>query len=621
MRRPTPRTARAGAASLALGFLLAMTGLVPDEPRPVGRVGDESAVPHRSPIALAIAPDGSRLLTANQTSDSVTLVDPKSGKVLAEAVTGREPSGVAFSPDATRAVVAHWSGYDLAVLAIGDDSIEVVSRVEVGPEPRGVAIGPDGRTAYVAVGVANQVVRIDLDRLEVTGRLDVGREPRGIAIAPDGSKMAVGNARAGSITLVDLEAWDVIATVPTLATNLRQVAFGPGDGFAYAAGMENRGFATTRNHIDLGWVLGQRVVRVPIDGQGRFATLSLDVQGQAAADAFGLAWSSDGRFLAVGLGGTHEVMLFRADGKRLPFRTNGARDLIAPELLRDDGRFRRVELGGRPTELAFDPDGRTLYAANYLDDSIQVIDAEAGTLLKSIDLGGPSEISLARRGEAIFHDATRSFNQWYSCNTCHADGHTGGLDFDTMNDGWQDQSTSHERSRKKVPSLRRVAETGPWTWHGWQDRLDDAMFESFTKSMQGPEPAPEDIEAIVAYLGTLDYPPNPYRAPDGSFTEAARRGEAVFRSSKAACSQCHSGPEFTDGEVHDVGLGERGDRYEGHNPPSLRGLYDKDPYLHDGRSATLREAMTDWHGPDRVTGLGELSESELEDLLIYLREL
>ena len=148
-----------------------------------------------------------------------------------------------------------------------------------------------------------------------------------------------------------------------------------------------------------------------------------------------------------------------------------------------------MPLGGRPTELAFAPDGKTLYVANYLADAVQVVDAESARLVRTIPLGGPKTLSLARQGEILFHDAERSFNQWYSCNTCHSDGHTNGLNFDTLNDGRQDLSTAHLRSRKKVPTLRRVTHTGPWTWHGWQTDLDDAMLESFTKSMQGPRPS------------------------------------------------------------------------------------------------------------------------------------
>ncbi len=172
-----------------------------------------------------------------------------------------------------------------------------------------------------------------------------------------------------------------------------------------------------------------------------------------------------------------------------------------------------------------------------------------------------------------------------------------------------------------MPTLRRVTLTKPWTWHGWQTRLEDAMVESFTKSMQGPRPAPGDVEALVAFLDTLDYPKNPYRTPDGGLSPAAERGAAVFRSAKAACNTCHGGSELTDGKVHLTGLEEPDDAYPGYNPPSLRGVYDKDPYLHDGRSKTLDEALSGPHDPDTLTGLGALSDAERADLVAYLKSL
>jgi YVTN family beta-propeller protein len=577
--------------------------------------------PHRSPIALALSDDGGRLLTANQTSGTVSLVDTRSGQVVAEVATGEKPAGVAIGRDGTRGVVTHWYGYDLAILDVRPDRLEVVGRVEVGPEPRGVVLSDDGRTAYVAVGVSNEVVRVDLDARRVTGRLPVGREPRGIARTPDGTRLVVGNARSQDVSVIATAAWTVERTLPMQGENLRQVAIDPDGKTSYVANMRNRGFATTRNNIDLGWVLGQRLTRVALDGSDDFATLSLDVQGKAAADVHGVAVSRDGQYLAVSCGGTHEVMLFRTGPRPLPWRSLGSRDVIAPELLRNDGRFRRVTLGGRPTELAFAPDGKTLYVANYLEDAVQVVDADGATLTSTIPLGGPKTPSLARRGEILFHDATRSFNQWYSCNTCHSDGHTNGLDFDTLNDGRQDLSQAHLRSRKKVPTLRRVTATPPWTWHGWQTRLEDAMLESFTKSMQGPRPSDDEVGALIAFLGTLEYPRNPYRAPDGGLTPAAQRGEAVFRSARAACNTCHRGPELTDGKIHIAGLEERDDAYRGYNPPSLRGVYDKDPYLHDGRSKTLEDALSGPHEPDAVTALGTLSDDERADLIAYLKSL
>jgi YVTN family beta-propeller protein len=595
---------------LALALVLGLTRLAPAEPEP-----------HRSPIALALSPDGSRLLTANQTSGTVSLVDPVAGRVLHEIATGDKPAGVAFAPDGRRAAVTHWYGYDVAVLGIDGDRLSVVGRVPVGPEPRGIAIAPDGKSAYVAVGVANEVVRVDLEKLEVSGRLPVGREPRGLALTPDGKKLVVGNSREGTLAVVDTGEWKVLNSTEIQGSNLRQVIVSKDGTTGYVANMRNRGFATTSQNIDIGWVLGQRATRIKLDGSRPFETLTLDPQGKAASDVHGIALNPAETLLAVASGGTHEILLFRTDLAPLPWRDRSSRDLMADDLVRDQQRFRRIAVGGRPTELAFAPDGKHLYVANYLADAVQVVDAEQGTVASAIALGSPSELGPERRGEVLFHEAARSFNQWYSCNTCHPDGHTGGENYDTMNDGWHDYSALHKDSKKKVPSLRRVAETGPWTWHGWQESLEAATIESFTKSMQGAKPKPEEVRDLVAFLKTLDYPANPNRAPDGGLTPAAERGREVFRSSKAACSSCHGGPEFTDGEIHSVGLEEPRDVYKGYNPPSLRGLYDKDPYLHDGRAKDLRGALTGAHNPEEVTGLGSLTDQELNDLIEFLKAL
>ena len=586
---------------------------------PVRAVAADEA--DRSPIALAVSRDGSRLLTANQTAGSVSLVDPLARRLIRETPTGDRPSGVAIAPDGRRGLVAHWYGSDVAVLDLSDDRLAVVGRVAVGPEPRGVAISADGSTGYVAVGASNEVVRVDLARCRVTGRVDVGREPRGLALTPDATRLVVANARSKSLSVLDLAKFEVTATLPVAEDNLRQVAVSPDGKYAYVAAMLNRGMATTLNNIDLGWVLGERIVRVPLDGSDSSEGLSLDPLGDAAGDAHGLAIGRGGALLAVACGGTHEVMLFDQGRQELPWKGGVGRDVMAAGLVKDKDRFRRVKLGGRPTELAFAPDGKTLFVANYLSNAVEVVDTDSGIKAGAIDLGGPSEPSLARRGEALFHDANRSANHWYSCNTCHSDGHTNGLNFDTRNDGWQDLSSSHLRSRKKVPTLRRVAGTAPWTWHGWQASLDDAIIESFTKSMQGQKPSTGEVEALAAYLGTLDFPPNPHRTAEGNLTPAAERGAAVFRASRNGCASCHSGAEFTDGKLHDVGLLERGDVHRAHNPPSLRGVYDKDPYLHDGRAPTLRDALIGVHGPESLVGGEPLSPTDLDDLIAYLKAL
>ena len=147
------------------------------------------------------------------------------------------------------------------------------------------------------------------------------------------------------------------------------------------------------------------------------------------------------------------------------------------------------------------------------------------------------------------------------------------------------------------------------------------MHKSLTSTMLGKPPTDPEVDALLAYLGTLKEPPNPFREADGSLTAAAKRGHAVFHSEKAACANCHRGGYLTDGEIHDVGLGSDKDFYEGYNTPSLAGTWRKVRWLHTGRAKTLERVLTELHSPEKVSGSPELSEQEVSDLIEYLKSL
>jgi cytochrome c peroxidase len=259
-------------------------------------------------------------------------------------------------------------------------------------------------------------------------------------------------------------------------------------------------------------------------------------------------------------------------------------------------------------------DNRRVFVANYLANAVQVVDLEKRQVVQTIGLGGPKEPALARLGEAIFYDGRRSLDQWYSCHSCHYDGGTNATVMDTLNDGTI-------RTFKTVLPLFNVAKTEPWTWHGWQRDLGAAMRKSLIETMLGPRPSDDDVQALVAFLSTLEPPPNPNRDSGGALSEGAKRGELVFNNAKAGCANCHRGDWFTDGEIHDVGLGSPRDEYEGFNTPSLVGLYHRVRLLHDGRCKSVDELLTGPHSPDKVTGQGELTEAERADLIEYLRSL
>ena len=575
--------------------------------------GTDSAAPparDRSPSDLVLLAGGRQALTVNATADSVSLVDLAGGKVLAEAPVGQRPFAAAVDPGGKRALVTNWLSDSVSVIEITGNTLRVARTVRLGDEPRGVAISPDGRRAYVALGGENAVAVLDLRTMAVTGRLETGTEPWHLALTPDGKRLAVANVRSGSVTVLDTAAGKALHAVRTNGVNLRHVAASPDGRWAYLPFLSDRGFPATKENIDRGWIVGSRLARVPLGEAGPREAISLDPQGEAVGDIDGLTLSPDGQTIAITAGGTHELLLLR-----LPLRFvayGGPGDHIDKDLRFDTKRYRRVRLGGRPLGVRFAPDGKTVVVANYFGNSVQVVDVEAGSVKKTIPLGGPAAPSLARRGEAVFHDATRSFGQWYSCATCHVEGHTNGGSFDTFND-------KKYNVLKKTLSLRGVAQTAPYTWHGWQSELRDSIHESMLTSMQGPEPGGADVDALVTYMKTLDWVPSPHRAADGGLTAAAKRGETVFKDK--ACTSCHAGPAFTSAGIFDVGLGKPDDALKGFNPPSLRNVYNRAPFLHDGRAQTLEDVLTEHHRPSRLTGKPDLTPPELADLVAYLKAL
>jgi len=69
-----------------------------------------------------------------------------------------------------------------------------------------------------------------------------------------------------------------------------------------------------------------------------------------------------------------------------------------------------------------------------------------------------------------------------------------------------------------------------------------------------------------------------------------------------------------------VKLDAGGSSYKNFNPPSLVGLSQRGPYLHDGRAKTLDDVLEQFHTPRHIGG-PTLTEDERRDLLTFLRAL
>ncbi|HZE98201.1 MAG TPA: c-type cytochrome [Planctomycetota bacterium] len=557
--------------------------------------------PDRSPGDLALSPDGRWALTANRTSASVSLVDLTEGRVAAEVAVGRHPYGIDWKGGV--AVVASLWDDSVAILEVAPPKIGVAATVRVGNEPRGVAISPDGTKAYIVVSGDNAVDVLDVAAKKVIRRVTVGAEPWFAALA--GTWLLVGNAQSGDVSRINTATMEAAPPVQLEGHNLRRIAADPKGEAAYIAHIADRGSSVTLQNIERGLVIDNRISRVPVTGDGR-ASMGLDMKGFGAADPEGVAVSPEGTRLAVTLGGTRDLLLMSLP---LPFPAE-AGEFIPDALLKDKTRYRRVSgLRGRPLGCAFTPDGKSVVVANALGNEVQIVDWELGDVVRSIPLGGPKELTPARQGEKIFYDAARSWHDWFSCATCHAEGHTNGGVYDTLNDG-------RYGNPKKTLSLRGVTKTGPWTWHGQQQDLKQALQGSFTRTMSKPKLNPQEMSAVVAFLETNDFLPPPRDVP----ADAVARGGILFK--EKLCDVCHIPPAYTSEDVMKVGLEAPDDVYKrGYNPPPLRGVWKRGPWLHDGRAKTLESVFQEHHRPSKLNSKPDFSPAELTDLLAFLKSL
>jgi YVTN family beta-propeller protein len=246
--------------------------------------------------------------------------------------------------------------------------------------------------------------------------------------------------------------------------------------------------------------------------------------------------------------------------------------------------------------------------ANQFDDSVSLVDVEQRETIATVSLGPTPELSLAQKGELLFHDGRLSHDNWMSCHSCHTDGHTNAQ----MNDNLSDRSFG---ASKRVLSLLGSRDTAPYAWNGSVPNLATQVRTSIEKTMRRDDVTLDDqIDALVAYTQSLETPPSVDELRGRADKAAIERGREVFV--KRDCANCHAGENYTSPDAYDVGLVDKLGNHK-FNPPSLRGVGHRGPYFHDNSAARLDEVFAEHGHPNGST----YSADEVQDLVQFLRSL
>lgn len=583
-------------------------GLFPAQGQPVAaaETSISTTTPLARPISLAYLHDAQRLLVANRDSGTITTIDPETRQVLSHwRIPGAEQlAEMIVSADERFVLTCSRTQNRVWLLQRVDDSqFSLLESISVPAGPVALSWLPNGSSPNSEATVACQWGRTVLfvkvnpesaagSRLVVRSSVPLPHAPRRMLPIENGARVIVTDAFSGAISVIRTDNHTVERTKKIPGHNVHGLGIMPdGKRVIVAHQILNPVAETSRDGVFWGIVMTNNLRLIPLQNLLQDDRESLEDAGihflgqpnQGAADPTSVIIGRNETVLTT-LGGVDEL----AVGVHL------------------DHSFDRIKVGRHPVAVVTDTSGKLAYVANQFSDSISVVQIVGRQVVAEIPLLNPDQTrspSLVEQGESLFHDASLSLDGWYSCHSCHSSGHTAGLLNDNLGDG-------NYGAPKRIPSLLGIDGTAPFLWSGTRSDLTEQTHKSIKTTMQGPDPTEQQLAALVAYMQSLAPPPQIAPADPAQVT----RGAAVFKSHD--CATCHAPPAFTSADVYDVGLKDQNGRTE-FNPPSLRGVRYRGPFLHDHRAATLREVFVKHQHPHE----GEWKADELADLIAFLESL
>ena len=582
----------------ALIALLPGLFLLSDDPE--SGLAASSAPGLRRPSDIDLSPDGSRLYISLESDGNLIGVDPLEGRMLFEENVGQTLSAVAAIDDAGHIVVADRDAHALVLLRHRGEELLELARLPVARYPVDLALSADGRRLAVSSLWSRRLSLFDLrrqagepPRLVPSKVIDLDFAPRRMIHINQGN-LLVADSFGGRLALVDPRDGSVRRELEIKGQNIRGLALSP-DGqklfithqhadprYQSTLQQVNRGLFIVNNMLEV-WV--RRLIDPEQPALAGHHRNFLAEPGRSAADPAELAIFPDGQQM-IALAGVGKVFFGHED----------------------ESRFRQLRIGGRPTRVVADAERGRGYILDRSGEKVFVVDLESKDVVMRLELERPEVLSTAERGEQLFHDATLSHNGWMSCHSCHSDGHsTQGL-VDNESDG------GFGSPKRVLSTLGAGASGPPWAWDGSVNDLPQQVRNSVLKTMRGSRIPEDDVFAIAAFVNSLETPPSVTKARGLLDADAVARGAEIFQES--GCKRCHAPPVYTTAKTADVGL-EDEDGLQRFNPPSLRGVGQRDRLFHDGRASSIDEVLQRFqHQLEKP-----LSEAQRRDLIAFLESL
>jgi YVTN family beta-propeller protein len=309
--------------------------------------------------AMSAAAVGDRVYTADQTSNTVSVIDPATNKLLGSIHLG-EDVPAALSPLYRGELLVHGLGFSpdhrtLDVVSIGSNSVTLIDtetntvkgKIYVGRSPHEAFFRPDGRELWVAVRGENYLSVIDPARQKEVRRIETANGPGMVLFRPDGKFAFAPSSFTPEMDVIDTSTYKVIARVPQASPFSPNLAV---------------------DQDEVWFTLKDSGKTQIVSAKPPFQTLAVLETGPITNHVTFIT-NSAGRFAYVTVGGRNEVLVYRRDSGSSP-------TLVAT-----------IKTGDLPHGIWGSGDGDRVYVGLENGDSVQAIDTATNRCVATIPVG------------------------------------------------------------------------------------------------------------------------------------------------------------------------------------------------------------------------------------------
>src|SRR5262245_30689819 len=319
-----------------------------------------------------------RVYAANQTSNTVSVIDPSANRLLGVIRLG-DPLPAALSPLYSGQLLVHGLGYSpdgktLAVVSIASNSVALIDTatntvrriVYIGRSPHEAFFTPDGRELWVAVRGEDYISVIDPVKGAEVRRITLANGPGMTMFGPDGRYAFVCSSFTPELAVIDAATHQVITRVPQASSFCPNIAVAPED--------------------DEVWITLKDVGRVQVfSAKPPFEQRALLDTGPIT-NHVNFANNRNGKFAYVTIGGANEVRAYR----------RGAN----PELAAT------IPVGDLPHGIWPSGDGTRVYVALENGEHAVAIDTVSNKVIANVSIGQTTQALVYIPGAVTTGDGT-----------------------------------------------------------------------------------------------------------------------------------------------------------------------------------------------------------------------